>query len=93
MINLVEIIAQEMRLRNYSPKTRIAYTRVVRDFYHFIGKPLRNISENEIKKYLLHLDTMGRSSQTISLVANALNFLYTQIYPPSLENPAVLPRG
>lgn len=80
MPDLLDIIAQEMKLRNYSPKTREAYCRVARYFYEFIKKPLRNATSDDIKRYLLKLKDSGQSSQTISLAANAINFIYTQIY-------------
>jgi len=80
MPDLLDIIAQEMKLRNYSPKTREAYCRVARNFYGFIKKPLRDATNDDIKRYLLKLTDSGQSSQTISLAANAINFIYTQIY-------------
>ena len=80
MANLIEIIEQEMSLRNYSQRTIKAYTRIVKDLYKYYKKPLRSLSESEIKKYLLHKQNKKLSSQTISLHANAINFLYTQVY-------------
>lgn len=78
--NLIEIITQEMKLRNYSKKTLDAYTRIIKELYAFAKKPLREISRDELRQYLLTVEKRGLSSQTISLAANAINFLYTQIY-------------
>lgn len=80
MANLIDIINQEMKLRNYSPKTIKAYLAVVKDLYLHAGKPLRGLATEEIKKYLYHKQERGLSSQTIALYANAINYLYTQIY-------------
>lgn len=81
MPNLLDIIVREMKLRNYSPKTINAYTRVVRDLYVFYKRrPPRDISEEDIKEFLYIRQQQGLSSQSIALFANALNFLYTQIY-------------
>ena len=80
MANLVDIVTREMRLRNYSPKTIEAYLRVIADLYGFYRKPLKNVSEEEIKTYLYKKQQKGLSSQTIALYANAINFLYTKIY-------------
>lgn len=81
MVGLIEIIEQEMALRNYSRKTMMAYTAVVRDLYLFFKKkPLRFLGNEELKNYLLAKQKQGLSSQTISLYANAINFLYSQIY-------------
>ena len=80
MPNLLDIITREMKLRNYSPKTIEAYTRVVKDVFLYYNRPPRDLSEEEIKNYLYSKQKQKLSSQTIALFANALNFLYTQIY-------------
>ena len=80
MPNLLDIIIREMKLRNYSPKTIEAYVRVVKDIYAFYGRPPCDLNEDDIKNYLYAHQKQGLSSQTIALFANALNFLYTQIY-------------
>ncbi len=69
-----------MKLRNYSPKTIDAYARVIKDIYSFYHRPPRDLSEEDIKNYLYNKQKQKLSSQTIALFANALNFLYTQIY-------------
>lgn len=80
MPNLIEILHQEMRLRNYSPKTVKAYTHVIGALYKKVKKPLRELSEDDIKKYLLGLHDQKLSSQTIALATNAINFLYRNLY-------------
>lgn len=78
--DLLEILTREMKLRNYSPKTIEAYVRVAKDVYAFYKRPPRELTEEEIKEYLYAKQKRNLSSQTIALCANALNFLYTQIY-------------
>ncbi len=80
MANLLDIVRREMKLRNYSPKTIEAYTRVIKDAYVFFGRSLREVSAEQIKEYLYVKQKQKLSSQTISLYGNALNYLYTQIY-------------
>ncbi len=80
MANLLEIVTQEMRLRNYSPRTVAAYTAVFKNAYVYFKKPLREVHPEEIKKYLYEKQQQGITSQTISLYSNAFNFLYSQIY-------------
>ncbi|MFH1193895.1 MAG: site-specific tyrosine recombinase/integron integrase [bacterium] len=80
MSNLLDIITREMKLRNYSLKTIEAYLRVIKDIYAFYSRPPRELSEKEIKNYLYAKQERGLSSQSIALFANALNYLYTQIY-------------
>lgn len=78
--NLIDILHREMQLRNYSPKTVESYTRVIRDIYHYYRKPLRELSIEDIKTYLAAKQAAGLSSQTIALYANAVNFLFVEIY-------------
>lgn len=86
MPDLLEIIRQEMRLRNYSPKTLQAYSRVISDLYRKVGRPLRELSNDEIRHYLLNLQNAGLSSQSVALAANAINFLFVEIYKiPSFQ--------
>jgi site-specific recombinase XerD len=80
MPNLIDIVAQEMSIRNYSRKTIAAYSRIYTELYRKVGRPLRDITEEEIKNYLHGKVQAGLASQSIALAANALNFLYTQIY-------------
>jgi site-specific recombinase XerD len=80
MQNLIEILQQEMRLRNYSPKTIQAYTHAIEMLYNKVRKPIRELSEEDIKKYLVGLHERKFSSQTVALVTNAINFLYRDIY-------------
>lgn len=83
MPSLIEIITKEMLLRNYSPRTIDAYTRVVSDLYKTTKKFPRDLTAEEIKDFLYKKQQGGLSSQTISLYANAINFLYTKIYKQS----------
>lgn len=80
MINLIDIITRELRLRNYSPKTIKAYTFVAKDVFGYFKKPLRELSTDEIKEYLLKKQEQGMVSQTIALYANAINFIFREIY-------------
>ncbi len=80
MPSLIEILHQEMQLRNYSPKTVKAYARVIGDLYKKVKKPLRELSIDDIKLFLLGLLDRGLSSQSVALATNAINFLYRYIY-------------
>ena len=78
--NLIFILRREMELRNYSQKTIEAYTRVAKDLYRYYKKPIRELSDEDIKVYLSAKQKAGLSSQTIALYANAINFLFSEIY-------------
>ena len=78
--DLISIVQRDMKLRNYSQKTIDAYIRVIQDLYnHFHTRP-RDLSIEEIKDYLYIKQQQNLSSQTISLYANAINFLFVEIY-------------
>ena len=80
MSNLLAIVTQEMRLRNYSPRTIEAYTRVFTDIYTYFNRPPRDLSPDEVRQYLASKQAAGLSSQSVALMANALNFLFIRIY-------------
>lgn len=80
MPNLLDIVTKEMKIRNYSRRTIEAYSRVYSDIYKQLNRPLRNLLEDELKEYLYQKTVRGLSSQSVALAANALNFLYTQLY-------------
>lgn len=79
-LDLLQILTREMKLRNYSPRTIEAYLWVAKDIYSIYKRPLRELKEEEIKEYLLNKQKRGLSSQTIALYANALNFMFVEIY-------------
>lgn len=80
MANLLEIIHKEMSIRNYSRRTIDAYSRVIADLYKTTKITPRDIGESDIKEYLYQKQRAGLSSQSIALMANAINFLFTQVY-------------
>jgi len=63
MPSLLEIISQEMKLRNYSPKTIKAYTSVVTQLYQHTKKPPKNLSTEEIKQFLLSMQENGNPAK------------------------------
>jgi site-specific recombinase XerD len=72
-------LSQELKIRNYSPKTIEAYLYYNKDFRRFINKSLRNVNEADIRKYLEYLSNK-KSSQTVSLALNALKFYFQKFY-------------
>ncbi|MBI5019937.1 MAG: tyrosine-type recombinase/integrase [Ignavibacteriales bacterium] len=83
--NFYETVRREMRLRNYSYKTIKAYISNLRSFIkYFSPKHPRDITEEDIKKYLLHLIMNQKlAASTVNQVFNALRFLYVELYKKS----------
>jgi integrase/recombinase XerD len=93
MADLIKIIEQEMKLRNYSIKTIKAYTAVIKDLFYFHKKKnLKELTNQELKNYLFAKTKRQLSSQTISLYANAINYLYQQIYKKNDFTPIKHPK-
>lgn len=80
--NFYETVRREMRLRNYSHKTIKSYLSCLRSFVTYIKpKHPRDVSENIIKDYLLHLiEEKKFTASTVNQVFNALRFLYVELY-------------
>ncbi|KKS53112.1 MAG: putative integrase [Parcubacteria group bacterium GW2011_GWA2_42_28] len=90
--DLLAVMEQEMRLRNYSRRTIEAYTRVARELFGFYKKPIRELTEEEIKKFLIHKMDNHCSSQTVALYANAINFIFREIYKQADFSPIRHPK-
>lgn len=76
---MLKILNEEMRLRNFSPKTIDVYIHYNQEFLRFCKKGPREVSHLHIRKYLLHCIEKRYSSSTINLAHNALAFYYGRI--------------
>lgn len=70
---------QEMKLRNFSPKTIKSYVCCVKLFVTHYGKSPEELTEAHIKEYLSNLVKRGLSFSTINAVQSALKILYKDI--------------
>jgi integrase/recombinase XerD len=77
-----DVLAQELRLRNYSPKTIKAYKSCIRSFARYIApKHPREATEEDIRKFLLYqISEKKLSAATVNQIYNALRFLYAELY-------------
>lgn len=83
----LQVFEQELRIRNYSPKTIKSYTSSLKAFIHFIApKHPRDLSNQDIRSHLSRmLETGHWSAPSISQLINALRFLYVELYHRPLE--------
>ncbi|MBL7156427.1 MAG: tyrosine-type recombinase/integrase [Candidatus Pacebacteria bacterium] len=79
MQEYVEKAKQELRLRNYSPKTIKIYLSCLKEYFIFKKFNLEKISEENIKQFLLNKQEKNYSSQTINLYLNAIKFFYREV--------------
>lgn len=79
---LLETFREELRLRNYSSKTIKGYTGCVRAFVrYFLPRHPRELSSEDIRRYLLHLlDELHLAPASVNQALNAIRFLYVELY-------------
>ena len=79
---LLDLVSDELKLRNYSPKTIKSYQSSIRSFArHVAPRNRRELNDGEIRSYLLHLlETKNLAASSVNQVLNALRFLYVELY-------------
>lgn len=79
---VLSVLAQEMKLRHYSPKTLKSYKSCLRAFMrHMAPRHPRELSSDDIRAYLLYLiDEKKLSAAYINQMHNALRFVYIELY-------------
>lgn len=71
-------LAEDMRIRNLSPRTIDAYTFHAERFADFIEKPLDRATAEDVRSFQLHLiDTKKLAYSSFNQAVCALRFLYT----------------
>ena len=73
------ILKNHLKLRNYSSKTCKAYIDINLKFLEWTRKSPREISNNDLKRYLEYRRHAGVSASTLSVTMNALKFYYQKI--------------
>ena len=79
--HLFERYVQEMRLREYSPRSIRTYSSALRRFVeHFGSIHPRDLTDVDVRGYLLAIRDSGRSRSTVDQAVSALKFLYVELY-------------
>jgi len=69
-------LGQEMRIRNFSPKTIQAYLYYNKELLRFASKDVREVEKQDIRDYIDWIFNLGKSSSTVNLAINAFKFYY-----------------
>lgn len=79
---VLEVLRQELKLRNYSYKTFKSYSSHIRGFVrYFKPRHPRDLNERDVRKYLLHLaEEKNLAGGTIGQAISAIRFLYVELY-------------
>ena len=91
---------EEMRLRNLAVRTQQAYVAAVLGLVKYSRKPPDQISVEEIRAYLLHLEDRGLSPNSRNVAISGLRFFYQetlgwetpQLFLPPRKKVCVCPR-
>jgi site-specific recombinase XerD len=76
---LLRKIKDELRLRNYSPRTIESYLSCLNEYFKTLKIIKREPEINVIKEYLLEKQDRKQSSQTINLHLQAIKYFYREI--------------
>jgi integrase/recombinase XerD len=68
---------EDLRLKNFSPKTIKVYVHAVAKFAKHFGRSPDQLGQEDVRNYLLHLMERGLARSTGVLARNALRHLYT----------------
>ena len=63
-------------MRKLMPKTRSAYIRAVRKFAKFLGRSPDTATDEDLRRFQLHLIDQGTSPITLNATIVGLNFLF-----------------
>jgi site-specific recombinase XerD len=78
LANWNERMSEDMRLRDFRPKTQDAYRRAVRQFLAYVQKEPAVLTEDDVRRYLIHLrDERMLSGSTRNIVVHGLRFFFT----------------
>jgi site-specific recombinase XerD len=85
LLELLKKIKDELRLRNYSPRTVESYLACLNEYFKFIKIIKREPEIEKIKEYLLEKQSRGQSSQTINVHLQAIKYFYREILKNNTE--------
>ena len=74
--SLRQRMVEDMRMRQLAPKTQAAYIRAVRKFAKYLGRSPDTATDEDLRRFQLHLVDQGASPITLNATIVGLNFLF-----------------
>lgn len=75
--SLRQRMIEDMRMRKLAPKTQTAYIRSVRKLAKYLGRSPDTATEEDLRRFQLHMVDEGTSPITLNATIVGLNFLFT----------------
>src|SRR5271154_7639192 len=69
-------VIEDMTIRQFGAKTQNDYVRVLRDFTRFLGRSPDLGEPDDLRRYQLHLATLGASPSKMNAAVSALWFFF-----------------
>jgi integrase/recombinase XerD len=82
-------LLEELKLRGYSPRTVKSYTSIIVKFLQRTNKPVDNLCEEDVRKYLLILIDKKYARETIRLTRAAIKFFFVTILDKQISTSIV----
>ncbi len=76
---LREKMIEEMRLRNFSPRTEQSYVSAMVGLVKYYRQSPEQLTQEQIRSYLLHLKERGLSPSSRNVAISGMKFFYHQI--------------
>ena len=83
---------EEMKLRNFSPRTRQSYLAAMIGLVKHYGRSPDQLTQDEIRSYLLHLERRGLSPSSRNVAISGMKFFYHQMLGWNDKQLFILPR-
>ena len=74
----IEQMAQDLAFAEYSNSTQKSYLRTAKDLARHFGRPVAELARDELRAYVEHLRSLGRSASWLKMHLAALVFLFSK---------------
>lgn len=93
MINILEKLETELKIRGYSEATTRNYIRQVQAFLDFLNKSEKTIKEQDLKKYIVHLTSdLKLKPASINLALSSIKFYFLNILKKNIFTDVKAPK-